>query len=718
MVKKILILGALIAVIGAWFAFDLGQYLTLEGFNARKEMLFEQQAQNPWLYASVYFVIYVISAAFALPVAAILTLAGGAIFGLAIGFLLVSFASTIGATLAFLMSRTLLRDWVQRRYGSALATINRGVEKDGLYYLFTLRLVPVFPFVLINLLSGLTPMRTLSFALVSQLGMVAGTLVYVLAGTQLATVDAPGELLSPGLLGAFLALGLLPFAGRKVVTSLNRRRALKGWRRPRHFDDNLIVIGAGSGGLIAALTASLAKAKVSLIEKGAMGGDCLNTGCVPSKTLIQSAKVAHRIKNSEKYGIRVSGSEVDFPAVMERVQAAIRQIQPKDSVERYTELGVQCISGAARLIDPWTVAVGDKKYTAKSIILATGGYPFMPPIPGIEQTEALTSDTVWAIRELPKRLLVIGGGPIGSELAQSFARLGSEVTILQSHDRIMPREDPDVSACIRQRFEEEGIRVLTGHLAESFPDANTLLAKTGDETVEVSFDRVLVAVGRRAHTKDLGLEELRIEITPQGTVAINEYLQTSIDHIYACGDLSGPYQFTHMASYQAGYAALNALFSGFHKFRVNYRVTPWTTYTEPEVARVGLNETDAREQNIEHEVTYYRLDDSDRAIADGDTIGFIKALTPPGSDKLLGVTIIGAQAGELIPEFVLAITQGLGLKKIMDTIHVYPTLSEANKGVASNWRKAHVPTGLLDKLSYLHAWRRGAKRNKQAAETS
>lgn len=703
---KIVLVGVLVAVVIAWFALDLGQYLSLEQFNAHKEQLFAGQKADPKLYALVYFAIYVISATFALPVAAILTLAGGAIFGLWVGFLLVSFASTIGATLAFLLARTLLKDWVQRRYGTALATINRGIEKDGLYYLFTLRMVPVFPFVAINLLSGLTPMRALPFALVSQFGMMPGTIVYVFAGTQLVTLDSPQDLLSPGLLAAFAALGLLPLVARKFIAWLSRRRALRGWNRPKKFDDNLIVIGAGSGGLVSALTASIARANVSLIEKGPMGGDCLNTGCVPSKTLIQSAKIAHKMRNSSKYGIKSVNVEVDFPAVMARVQAAIRQIQPKDSIERYSSMGVRCITGTARLIDPWTVQVGEQKYTARSIILATGGYPFVPPIPGIEQAQPLTSDTVWEVREQPARLLVIGGGPIGCELAQCFARLGSKVTLLQSHDRLLPREDPDVSACIRQRFEAENVRVLTGHLAERFVDAHTLRAKIGEQSIDIAFDRVLVAVGRRAHTQDMGLEALGIETTPMGTVAVNEKLQTNMDHIYACGDVAGPYQFTHMASYQAGFAALNALFGTFYTFRVNYRVVPWTTYTDPEIARVGINETEAKTNGIECDTTFYDLDDSDRAIADGDTTGFIKIFTPPGSDKILGVTIVGSQAGELLPEFVLAMTSGLGLKKIIDSIHVYPTLSEANKLAASVWRKANAPEAILGKLSHFHAWRR------------
>ena len=707
--KKLLLLALIAAVIGLWFVFDLGQYATLGYFNQHKAELFAAKDAMPLLYGGIYFAIYVIAAAFALPAAALLTLAGGAIFGLWYGLALVSFASTLGATFAFLISRTLLRDWVQRRYGDALTTLNEGVAKDGAFYLFTLRMVPVFPFVAINLLMALTPIRVLTFAVVSQIGMIPGTIAYVFAGTQLATLETPGDLLSPGLIGAFVLLGVLPLVMRKIINSINKRRALKGFRRPKHFDDNVIVIGAGSGGLVAALTATIARAKVTLIEKDKMGGDCLNTGCVPSKTIIQSAKVAHRMRHSEKYGIKNPGKvEVDFPAVMERVQAAIRTIAPKDSTERYSELGVNCIIGAARLVDPWTVEVDGQKRTARSIILATGGNPIIPPIPGIDQADPLTSDSVWAIREQPKRLLVVGGGPIGCELAQAFARLGSEVTILQGHGHLVPREDPDVSTIIEERFRSEGINVVLNTMTTSFKDAHTLIAKNkeSDEESEFTFDRVLVATGRRANTEGLGLEALNLDRGPNNSLLVNQHLQTSMQHIYACGDVSGPYQFTHMASYQAGYAALNALFGWLHKFRVNYRVTPWCTYTEPEIARVGLNETEAIAKQIEHEVTCYDLDDSDRAIADGDTTGFIKVITPRQSDKILGVTIIGAQAGELLPEFVLAFTHGLGLKKIMDTIHVYPTLSEANKAAAAQWRKANAPEKLLDKLSHLHAFMR------------
>ena len=696
----------LIAVFIAWFVFDLGRYASLDYFNASKEALFAGYARYPVEYATAYFVIYVIAAAFALPIAAVLTLIGGAIFGLSVGFLLVSFASTLGATLAFLLARTLLRDWVQSRYQDKLKAINDGINKDGLFYLFTLRMIPVLPFFAINLLSGLTTMRVLAFALVSQAGMAAGTVVYVFAGTQLATIDQPGDLLSGNLLAAFAALGLLPLVARKFIQIINRKRALKGFRRPKKFDDNLIVIGAGSAGLVAALTASIAHAKVSLIEKGAMGGDCLNTGCVPSKTLIQSAKVAHKMRHAEKFGIKPPKVEVDFAAVMERVQDAIKQIQPKDSVERYTSLGVNCINGAAELVDPWTVKVNNKHYTARSIVLATGGHPFIPPIPGIEKAKPLTSDTIWEIREQPKHFLVIGGGPIGCELAQCFARLGSEVTILQSQDRLLPREDPGVSAIVKERFELEGIRVLTGHLAEKFSHGNTLETRQSDKVVKIKFDRLLVATGRKANHQNLGLEKLNLETTPQGTIAINDHMQTSIEHIYACGDLSGPYQFTHTASYQASFAALNALFGDLYKFRANYRVVPWTTYTDPEVARVGYNETEVIAQGIEHQVTLYGMDDSDRAIADGDTTGFVKVITQGSTDKILGVTIVSSQAGELLPEFVLAMTHGLGLKKIIDAIHAYPTMSEANKMAASSWRKANAPEAILSKLDKFHAWRR------------
>ena len=478
--------------------------------------------------------------------------------------------------------------------------------------------------------------------------------------------------------------------------------------KPKRFDTNLIVIGAGSAGLISALIAATVRAKVTLIERSRMGGDCLNTGCVPSKTLIRSAKIAHYLADAHRYGLREVSGTVDFAAVMQRVRDAIATIAPNDSIERYTSLGVDCITGSARIVDPWTVDVEGKRITARNIVIASGAVPFIPPIPGVGDVGALTSDDVWSMESLPKRLVVMGAGPIGCELAQSFQRLGSRVTLIDMADRVLPKEDADVSALVADVLRGEGIDVLTSHKAVRFEvgPQKRLIADNGGVSVEIPFDEVIVAVGRRAHTESLGLAELGISLNRDGTVVVDEYLRTDVPNIFACGDVAGPYQFTHMASHQAWYAAVNALFGRFRKFKVNYAVVPWATYTDPEVARVGLSVDEANARGIDVEVTRHELAHVDRAIADGETRGFIKVLTQRGSDRILGVTIVAPAAGELIAEYVLAMTHGLGLKRLMGTIHIYPTSAEINKFVANGWRRNHAPGGLLRFAEYYHRlWR-------------
>lgn len=483
----------------------------------------------------------------------------------------------------------------------------------------------------------------------------------------------------------------------------------KGYRKPRQFDNNLTVIGAGSAGLVSSYIASAVKAKVSLIEKHKMGGDCLNTGCVPSKALLRSAKMAHYLKRAEEFGLEPVSAEVNFRAVMERVQSVIKQVEPHDSVERYTDLGVHCIEGAAKIISPWEVEVDGEVITSRNIIIASGGRPYVPPLPGLDDITYYTSDTIWDIREKPGRLLVIGGGPIGCELTQAFTRLGVNVTQIDHGTRLLHREDPDVSELVMAQFKKDGVDVRLKHEARSFhveDGRQWLLAGVKGEKVEIEFDAVLFATGRKANTSSLGLEELGIELTERGTVAVNDYMQTRFPNIYACGDVAGPYQFTHAAAHQAWYAAVNALFGKFKKFKVDYSVMPWCTFTDPEVARVGLNETEAQEQGISYEVTKYGIDDLDRAIADEEARGFVKVLTKPGSDKILGATIVGYHAGELITEYISAMKHGLGMNKILGTIHIYPTLSEANKYAAGEWKKAHAPQAVLNWVQKYHNWMR------------
>jgi pyruvate/2-oxoglutarate dehydrogenase complex dihydrolipoamide dehydrogenase (E3) component/uncharacterized membrane protein YdjX (TVP38/TMEM64 family) len=665
---------------------------------------------RPWQAAAIFFAVYVVVTALSLPGAIVLTLAGGAIFGLPRGLLIVSFASSIGATLAMLVARYLLREPLRRRYGERLKNIDAGIEREGGFYLFSLRLVPVFPFFLINLLSGLTSLRALNFYWVSQLGMLPGTIAYVFAGTQLARIDSPGDVLSPGLIGAFALLGFMPLLMRWLMRCVQARRVYRGHRRPQRFEYNLVVIGAGSAGLVSAYIGAAVKAKVALIEKHRMGGDCLNTGCVPSKALLRSARLLAEARDSQRYGIASLTAQFDFASVMQRVQDVIARIAPHDSVERYAGMGVDVIQGEARIVSPWEVEVNGRRISARSLILATGASPLVPKIPGLDSIDYLTSDNLWSLRELPRRLLVLGGGPIGCELSQAFARFGCEVTVVEAAARLLPREDEDAALEVHAGFEREGIHVATGHTAtrvERRGDDTVLVCANGNDEIALPFDRLVVALGRRANVTGFGLEALGVRMKDNGTIEADVLMRTNFPNILVAGDATGPFQFTHVAAHQAWYAAVNGLLAPFWSFEADYRVIPWTTFTDPEVARVGLSEDEARQRGIEVEVTKYGIDDLDRAIADGADRGFVKVLTAPGRDRILGATVVGAHAGELLAEWVLAMKHGIGLNQMLGTIHVYPTMSEANKYAAGAWKRAHAPQRALRWAERFFAWRRG-----------
>ena len=711
--KRWALLAVLLLAVVAFFALGLQRYLSLDFIKAQQGQLEAWRAASPFMAALIFFGLYIAVTALSLPGATVMTLAAGAIFGLGWGSLIVSFAASIGATLAFLSARLVLRDWVQARFGERLAAINEGVRKDGAFYLFTLRVVPLFPFFLINLAMGLTRLRVTTFYGISQLGMLLGTVVYVNAGTQLARIDKLADVASPGLLASLALLGVFPLIAKKAVDGFRARQVTRRWKKPARFDRNLVVIGAGSAGLVSAYIAASVKAKVTLIEQHRLGGDCLYTGCVPSKALIRSARFLSLVQRAPEFGMRSAHAEFDFAEVMARVQRVIQAIEPHDSVERYTALGVDVVLGAARIVSPWEVEVTQadgkvQRLTTRSFVIATGARPFVPPIPGIEQIEVLTSENVWNLRQQPARLVVLGGGPIGCELAQTFARLGSKVTQVEQAPRLLMREDADASDLVTARFRAEGVEVLLEHTAkrvEVVAGEKVLIAEHAQREVRIPFDALLVAVGRHANLTGFGLEELGI--TTGRTVEVNAFLQTNFPNIYAAGDVAGPYQFTHTASHQAWYAAVNALFDPFKKFRADYRVIPWATFVDPEIARVGLNELEANEKKLPYEVTTYALDDSDRAIADGEAHGFVKVLTVPGKDRILGATIVGEHAGDLLAEFVLAMKHGIGLDKILGTIHTYPTMAEANKAVAGHWKRAHAPQRLLAWVGRFHAWRRG-----------
>lgn len=708
MLKKFLTVVAIAAVFVCFKALGWDQYLTFEYIKQNQAHFQIYYAENALATIAVFFTIYTISTGLSIPGATILTLLAGALFGLVKGTIIVSFASTMGATMSFLISRALFQESLHKKYGEKLKPILDGVEKEGAFYLFTLRLVPIFPFFLINLSMGLTKMKTLTFFFVSQIGMFLGTIVYVNAGQQLSSLESLSGIISPALIGSFAVLGFFPIVAKKIVEAVKAKKVYKDYKMPKSFDYNMVAIGAGSAGLVTSYICAAVKAKVALIEKDKMGGDCLNTGCVPSKAIIKSAKVAKTIDSSIEYGIESGPKKVDFKKLMNRVHQVIKEIEPHDSVERYTKLGVDCIHGEATIISPWEVKVADKIYTTKNITIATGASPFIPPIKGIEDIDILTSNNLWNLDELPEKLVVLGGGPIGLEMAQSFSRLGSKVTIIEMGKRVMPKEDEDVSDLVEKFLIKDGVTVLTSHKAVEFikSDKNIVICDYDSKTVEVEFDKVLIAIGRKANIKGFGLENLNISLSLNGTIETDEYMRTNYPNIFACGDVAGPYQLTHMASHQAWYCAVNALFGKFKKFKVDYSAVPWCTYVDPEVATVGATESVLRKSNTSYEVVKYGIDDLDRAIADSNNYGFVKVLVKPGSDVILGATIVGVNAGELITEFVSAMKNKKGLNTILGTIHSYPTMSEANKYAAGEWKRANAPQKLLEYVAKFHKWMR------------
>ncbi|MCG3863318.1 MULTISPECIES: bifunctional TVP38/TMEM64 family protein/FAD-dependent oxidoreductase [unclassified Photobacterium] len=711
--KKLALLIVIISLIVSWVHFDLGQYLTLDFIKQEQSALQAKIQNQPIVVYVSYFAIYVLATALSLPGAAILTLLAAAIFGFWPSLVIVSFASTIGATLAFLSSRFILRDWVQQRFGSRLKTINQGIEKEGEFYLLTLRLIPVFPFFLINLLMGLTPIKTRTFYLISQLGMLPATAIFINAGTQLSNIESLRGIISTPVLLSLALLGIFPLIAKFIVTTIKRKQVYKGFNKPTSFNQNLVVIGAGAGGLVSSYIAAAVKAEVTLIERHKMGGDCLNTGCVPSKALIRVAHSAYELQKAKQFGIEAKIEKIDFKAVMARVHKVIKGIEPHDSVERYSKLGVNCVQGDATILSPWEVEVNGKVITTRNIIIATGASPLLPNISGLNTVDPLTSDNLWQLDTLPEKLLILGGGPIGCELAQAFNRLGASVTLIEMADQLLNREDQDAADLIYQKLTHEGVRVLLKHKAASFTEKGAtqyhhvkLDDLTSEQTIDVEFDQVIVALGRVANTKGFGLENLHIATTPQGTIKVNNYLQTQYPNIYAVGDVAGPFQLTHAAAHQAWYASVNSLFGTFKKFKADYSILPAVTYTAPELARVGLNEKEAISQNIDYRTYTYPISDLDRAIADNAAEGFVKVLTPPNSDKILGVTIVGHHGGELLAEFTLAMRYKLGLNKILSTIHPYPTMSEANKYAAGVWKQANAPQKLLAMVKRYHQWMR------------
>lgn len=682
--------------------------LSFENLKMRQLELQHWTRTHYTLAVFLYLLTYIGAAAVSLPVATVLSLAGGAVFGMLPGVLLASIGATAGGTLGFLASRFFLRDWVKARFPVRHEEFQKGIEREGSLYLITLRLTPVLPFWAINLVFGLTTMSTLVFSSVTFIGILPKLIFLVNAGGQLGEVQTLSGIMSLPVMLSLSALAIFPWLAKVALEYLRSAKIYRPFMRPSQFDYDVLVVGGGAAGLVSAYLAAALKAKVALIEKNRMGGDCLYTGCVPSKALIRSSQVAHLFRRGTEFGLQSVAPQVDFSRVFGRIQKIIEHIEPNDSVERYTGLGVDCLQGKAMIEDPFRVRLADRVITARNIIVATGATPIVPPIPGLMDVPHFTSETLWQLKESPGRVLVLGGGPIGCELAQAFNRLGCETSLIDKAPRLLGKEDPDVSEFILGTFRKEGIKVTLQSVVQRFEKLPTgggkALLKNGQI---IHFDALILALGRKASVTGFGLENLQLPLRADGTLEVDECLRTRFHNVLACGDVTGPYQFTHAGSYQAGIAVLNALFAPFKYFYTDYSTMPWCTYVDPEVARLGMNETEAKAAGVEVDVHEYRMEHLDRAVCEGENRGFVKVLTEKDGSRILGVTIVGAHAGEIMAEFALAKRKNLTLNDILNTVHSYPTFAEANKFVAGIWRRRHTPARAMSFLTRFHAWRRG-----------
>lgn len=711
--KRIIVFLLIIAAIffmADWF--DLSQHLTLSQLKHHQLYLHSLVQDFPVQSVVIYFIAYIVMAGLALPGALIFTLAGGALFGLATGVILASFASTLGALASFLVARFFLHDFVQTRYQQRLTVINQKIQQQGATYLLFLRLVPAFPFFMVNLLMALTPISARTYYIVSQIGMLPATFIFVNAGTELAKISSVDDILSIPLLLSLLLLACLPFISKQLAKRVSCWRLYKSWQRPKKFDYHTIVIGGGAAGLVAAYTTQTLQGKVALIEKHQMGGDCLNTGCVPSKSILRTAKFIHDIGQHSNYGVQQAEFKLQFQQVMQRVREKISTIAPKDSIKRYNDMGVDCFQAHAQLLSPWQVEAVSKNskitISAKNIILAGGATPNVPTIPGLENINYYTSDNIWHLDHLPEKLLIIGAGPIGCELGQAFVRLGAEVTMINRNERILTNEDPQAAHALQYALQQDGVKILNNFNPLRIDDNSknfSLMGEQHNEILHIAFSHCLIATGRKPSL--FGCEALDIETNSHGQVITNDKQQTNYPNIYACGDITSPLQYTHSASHQAWYAAFNALFRPFKQFNCQLNHIPRAIYTDPEVASLGISEQQAIQKNIPHEISYFAMDDVDRAITDEATTGFIKVITRRNNDKILGVCIVGEHSSELIAEFVLAKTHNLGLNKILQTVHLYPTRGEINRLVAGQWRQKKFTAYQRKLLKLFQNWRLG-----------
>src|SRR6266566_5169264 len=704
---------------------------------------------GPW--GPVIFVgIYIVATVFFIP-GSVLTLGAGAVFGMGLGSVCVSISATLGATAAFLVGRYLARDGIARKIekNEKFATIDRAVAEEGWKIVLLTRLSPVFPFTLLNYAFGLTRVKLSHYVLASWLGMMPGTVMYVYLGS-LVNIGAGHRQRTTGELVLY-GVGLLATVTVAVPVTRVARKALakkigstetvqtsKGiisapsepvlvrppdthnarlvsylhppdWQNPTPAPSyNLVVIGAGTAGLVTAAGAAGLGAKVALVEKYLLGGDCLSVGCVPSKAVIRCSRAIFDANEAGRFGVRVGApAQADFPAVMERMRKLRADLSPHDSAQRFAKLGVDVFLGEAQFTGPDTIQVAGKTLRFKRAVIATGARALQPPIPGLTEAGYLTNETVFSLTECPARLAVIGGGPIGCELAQAFQRLGSQVSLFHKNAHLLDREDMDAAALVQKAFIREGIRVfLNAKITRVERNAGGKIlyyeAQGKEETLAV--DEILAGAGRAPNVEGLNLETVGVQYDPRKGILVNDCLQTTNPRIYAAGDVCLTWKFTHAADFAARTVIQNALFLGRKK--VSALTMPWCTYTDPEIAHVGLYERDARERGVEVDTYVRESKEVDRAVLDGEEDGFVKFHVRKGHDDILGATIVARHAGEMISEISVAMAARIGLGKLASVIHPYPTQAEALRQCGDAYNRTRLTRTVKKWMGRWLAWQR------------
>jgi pyruvate/2-oxoglutarate dehydrogenase complex dihydrolipoamide dehydrogenase (E3) component/uncharacterized membrane protein YdjX (TVP38/TMEM64 family) len=720
-------------------------------------MQFESYVQSLGAVGPIVVVLaYVICTVFFIPGSAI-TIGSGTLFGLKTGFFVVVVGANLGALCSFLLARTFLRERVARwaEGNPKFRSLDQAIGQQGFKMVLLTRLSPIFPFVLLNYFLGLTAVRTTSYVLANLLGMLPATFLFVYIGAAARDAITGQMAASAGLLQQVLKyVGLLATVGVVVMVTRIARKALReaeaaqgsgraekpridaeheptpvagmmlvndphdrqlienchppGWQNPTPAGKyNLVVIGAGTAGLVSAAGAAGLGARAALIERTLLGGDCLNVGCVPSKGLIRAARAAHEARSGKEFGVQLKCEPTaTFSAAMERMRRLRAGISAHDSAERFRKLGVDVYIGHGRFVDPSVVEVDGRRLKFDRAVIATGARPAELSIPGLRDADYYTNETIFTLTQLPKCLAVIGAGPIGCELAQCFRRFGSEVVVITDGTEVLPKEDPDAAAIIRKQLEHEGVRIVTRGLIQRVSvngAGKTLTLKSNGNSDEIRCDAILVSVGRQPNLEGLGLEEAGVEFTRSGVV-VNERMRTSNRRIYAAGDVCSKYKFTHAADAMARIVIANALF--FARRKVTDLVIPWCTYTDPEIAHVGYYEKDARAAGFDVATITESLNHVDRAILDGEDEGFARVHYDRKSGRILGGTLVARHAGEMINELTLAMVTKQNMSSLSSTIHSYPTQAEVLRKIGDAYMRTKLTPTVKKAFATWLAWRR------------